>query len=143
MNRKKQNSGNNPVVRASEINEENFSDMAERVIDSYGYNIRITSTKIRQFLTLINKIIADTNMHEDELESAEIGQLQYLKTRFAYEAGRNKKKNETTAVEEFIYKADILNFIEKITDSRSKEDLELFSKYYESLVAFHKFKGGE
>ena len=54
----------------------------------------------------------------------------------AYAAGREKKTKF------FIEDADILEFINIISNSRKKEDLELFGKYFESLVAYHRYYGG-
>ncbi|MBS5594753.1 MAG: type III-A CRISPR-associated protein Csm2 [Clostridiales bacterium] len=127
-----------PVVRAQDITKENFSDMAEKVIKSYdNMGKAITSTQLRQFVPLINQVAYSNKGCVGELTSEEQGQLQYLKTRFVYAAGREQK------VKNFLVKADILNYIKLISKSGQKQDLDVFAKYYESLIAFHKFNGGE
>lgn len=132
-----------PVVCARDITKENFSDMAEKVIKSYdNMGEAITSTQLRQFVPLINQVAYSNKRCVGELTSEEQGQLQYLKTRFIYAAGKDANEKEQK-VKNFLVKADILNYIKLISKSGQKQDLEVFAKYYESLVAFHKFNGGK
>ena len=59
--------------------------------------------------------------------------MQYLRLRFAYEAGRER------SVRDFVNSADIANHLKRI---ETRDDLLLFCRYMEALVAYHKFYGG-
>ncbi|VEJ34615.1 CRISPR type III-A/MTUBE-associated protein Csm2 [Aedoeadaptatus ivorii] len=134
--KKSNHKGQGPAVRAKEIRIDNFSDMAEKVMDSYGDNIRVTSSQIRPFLAMVNHIAEGSVKAQGPLTDIELGEIQYLKTRLVYSAG----KERDTAT--FVEKADILAFLDRITQSKDREEIQLLGKYFESLVAFHKFKGG-
>ena len=130
----------------------NFVSCAEEVIKSKimkkgGNNSQetsktpmITTSKIRNMLeltnTLYNKLI---KYREEELSDEIIGYIQYVRLKFAYEYGRDLKEKQKTVVD-FIEKADIMNHLKSIGNSR--EQALIFCKYMESLVAFHKFYGG-
>lgn len=138
MNRNNFNNKNNiqAINTVDEITEENFADMAHNVIKKGKSSRRITNTQLRQILSIINKIIWQNNKSEKTLKVSEIGEIQYLKTRVVYAAGRDK------AVKEFIIEAGILEFINRIIKTKDRQDLLLFGRYFESLIAFHKFEGG-
>lgn len=130
----------------------NFASSAEFVIQNKimkkgGKNPRetsetpmITTSKIRNMLeltnTLYNKLI---KYREEELSDEIMSYIQYVRMKFAYEYGRDLKEKQKTVVD-FIKKADIMNHLESIGNSR--EQALIFCKYMESLVAFHKFYGG-
>ena len=122
----------------------NFADLAEKVVKSMVYTdkkgnarIDLTTSKIRKLLSmtniLYNQVSHDLNpkLNEDIQKD-----VQYLKMRFAYEAGREPKE-----VKPFVEKAKILEYIDDIGDSRDK--LILFCNYIEALVAYHRFYGGK
>lgn len=131
----------------------NFASLAEEVIQKKimkrksGKNFQetletpmITTSKIRNMLeltnTLYNKLI---KYREEELSDEIMSYIQYVRMKFAYEYGRDLKEKQKTVVD-FIKKADIMNHLESIGNSR--EQALIFCKYMESLVAFHKFYGG-
>ena len=131
----------------------NFASSAEDVIQNKimkrkgGKNFQetsetpmITTSKIRNMLeltnTLYNKLI---KYREEELSDEIMSYIQYVRMKFAYEYGRDLKEKQKTVVD-FIKKADIMNHLESIGNSR--EQALIFCKYMESLVAFHKFYGG-
>lgn len=106
----------------------------------------LTTSKIRNLLSMISEIYNDT-LHNtgDKLSEECQERLQYLKMRFAYEAGREKentnKGRTENSVEDLIYKAKIFEQIESIGDS--KERCIIFCRYMESIVAYHKYYGGK
>ncbi|NDO45315.1 type III-A CRISPR-associated protein Csm2 [Clostridium sp. MD294] len=120
------------------INTENYVDEAEKVIksmiDDRG-KLQLTTSKIRNILSMVNDIYNDAlHYKEDKIDSELKGRVQYLRMRIAYEAGREK------TVKDFVEKADFIKNIKSIGDS--KQNLILFCRYIEALVAYHKYYGG-
>lgn len=121
------------------LDELNYVGQAEKVIqnlgkDKYG-NLFLTTSKIRNLLGMISDLNNQAIHETGSKLSVELqGGIQYLKMRFAYEAGRER------SVKEFVEKANIFDHIDQIGSDR-KEFL-LFCKYMEALVAYHKFYGG-
>ena len=123
------------------LTQTNYVDMAEKVIvkdlerDKRG-NFRLTNSKIRNLLSLVNNLYTDvirTGGSDEKLSEAIEGKIQYIRLRFVYEAGREK------SVKDFIEKADIIKHLQRI---ETRSDLLLFCRYMEALVAYHKFNGG-
>lgn len=127
---------NEPIIKANTVKKDNYADKAEEVIKKQKNKQSITTTQLRPILTKINGIIEKSKNKKNDLDTEDLSQLQYLKMTIAYAAGREKKTKF------FIEDADILEFINIISNSRKKEDLELFGKYFESLVAYHRYYGG-
>ena len=123
------------------LTETNYVDFAENVIveglerDRKG-NFRLTNSKIRNLLSLVNNLYTDIvrlSVANERLSEAIEGKIQYLRLRFVYEAGREK------SVKDFVEKADIIRHLKRI---ETRSDLLLFCRYMEALVAYHKFNGG-
>lgn len=123
------------------LTETNYVDLAENVIveglerDRKG-NFRLTNSKIRNLLSLVNNLYTDIvrlSGANERLSEAIEGKIQYLRLRFVYEAGREK------SVKDFVDKADIIRHLKRI---ETRSDLLLFCRYMEALVAYHKFNGG-
>lgn len=125
------------------LNRLNFADIAEKVMlsmqteDRRGNKvIKFTTSKIRNMLTMVNGLYNDLLKNRDEILSDDLkGTIQYIKMRFAYEAGREKN------VKEFIEKANLMKYLDDIGDSREKA--MIFCNYMEALVAYRKYYGGE
>ena len=123
------------------LTQTNYVDLAEKVIvkdlerDKRG-NFRLTNSKIRNLLSLVNNLYTDvirTGGSDEKLSEAIEGKIQYIRLRFVYEAGREK------SVKDFIEKADIIKHLQRI---ETRSDLLLVCRYMEALVAYHKFNGG-
>ena len=123
------------------LTQTNYVDLAERVIvkdlerDKRG-NFRLTNSKIRNLLSLVNNLYTDvarTGGSDEKLSETIEGKIQYIRLRFVYEAGREK------SVKDFVEKADIIKHLQRI---ETRSDLLLFCRYMEALVAYHKFNGG-
>ena len=123
------------------LTETTYVDLAENVIveglerDRKG-NFRLTNSKIRNLLSLVNNLYTDivrSSGANERLSEAIEGKIQYLRLRFVYEAGREK------SVKDFVDKADIIRHLKRI---ETRSDLLLFCRYMEALVAYHKFNGG-
>lgn len=104
-------------------------------IKKYKQNFYLTTTKIRNLLSILNVI---QQMVKEEpgkkINSDTLGKIQYFKMRCAYEAGRD------SAVDDFIEKSNIMNYIDNIQES--KKNFEVFFHYVEALVAYHRYYGG-
>lgn len=125
------------------LTEENYVEMAEKVMqdicnqkDKNGRIVSpVTTSKIRNLLAMTADIYNEViNSQEDILSREIVGRINYLKIRFVYEAGREPK------VKMFVQKAEILQHIDDIKDSRKQ--YILFSHYMEALVAYRKLLGG-
>ena len=123
------------------LTQTNYVDLAEKVIvkdlerDKRG-NFRLTNSKIRNLLSLVNNLYTDvarTGGSDEKLSETIEGKIQYIRLRFVYEAGREK------CVKDFVEKADIIKHLQRI---ETRSDLLLFCRYMEALVAYHKFNGG-
>lgn len=121
------------------LNEENYADIAEKVILDLKYKDGkemplVTTSKIRNLLAMTASIYNEVQDNQsDQLSKEIIGDINYLRIRCAYEAGRDRD------VKNLIVKAEILKHIEDIKGS--KQNFLIFSKYMEALVAFRKFYG--
>ena len=124
---------------------------AESIINSLifrnnrGYDeIPLTMSQLRKFLTAVNvlnnKVMADKIGQADrgdELSPDLAAEIQYLKVKLLYQAGRDRNGNN---VKRFLEKSRMLERISDIGNSRKK--YEEFAKLIEAIVAWHKFKGG-
>ena len=127
------------------LTQTNYVDLAEDVIknkimrdNNKKNSIVLTTSKIRGALSLANVLYNDVIHSKDNNLSEETkGKIQYLRLRFAYEAGRDTDKRKS--VDDFVKKSDILNHLKRI---ETRDDLLLFCRYMEALVAYHKFYGG-
>ena len=123
-----------------ELTKKNYVDEAEKVVkklekDKFDKFI-LTTSKIRNILSMISGIYNDvTHCSEEELNDDIVERIQYLRMRFAYEAGREP------AVKDLMIKAEITSQIKAI--GTNKEKCSLFCKYMEAIVAYHKFYGGQ
>lgn len=120
------------------INEENYVDMAEKIISELR-NPRgeeVTTSKLRNLLSMTASIYNDVmNQKGEELNPDICARISYLRLRLVYEAGREN------SVKSLVEKADLINFVKNI--NKSKKRFILFNRYMEALVAFHKYHGGK
>jgi len=100
-----------------------------------GKAIKIVSTsQIRNFLAMTADIYNQVKLTEDgELKDEIKDQLQYLRVRIVYDAGRDN------AVNTFVKESKILD---KLKTVNTKKDYIDFSRYMEALVAWRKALGG-
>ena len=117
---------------------ENYVDEAEKVmIDIHdGAGSKITTSKIRRFLTLITEIMNDERRRlSDELLPSSIAKIQMARVRIAYEAGRDP------VVKTFVDKSSLICYLKGIGNSR--KDFIKLGEYVEALVAWHRYLGGK
>lgn len=115
---------------------EDYVDAAERVMRAlFANRSRITTTKMRGFLTLVNDIYNVENLRTEAKLSAESKlKLMRLQVRMVYDAGRERD------VKDFVEQAKLLEYLKDVGDSR--EEMIRFAHYMEALVAYHRYLGG-
>ena len=126
-----------------EILPEGYVDLAENVMhglkNTQGNGkppFSITTRQIRKILSLITDILNSERLSScDTLSDENYQKLQLARVRIAYDAGRDKD------VMTFVIKSKLLSYIKGVSKSRS--EFIRFAGYLESLVAWHRFMGGE
>lgn len=124
-----------------EITKTNYVDIAEEVINRKisrnrkSNKIELTTSKIRNILSIAATIYDQVKMKKGPLTEDEIADLMYLKMKLVYESGREE------IVKDFVKKAKLIEYINEIGDNR--ENLILYCKYIEALVAYHRYYGGK
>jgi len=114
---------------------DDYIEEAEKIMRRI-YN-KITSSKIRSFLSFVSKVYNVENTRtEATLLQESMDTLEHMRIRVIYEAGRE----DSIRMIEFIRDSRIINYIKSIGNSR-KEFIK-FARYMEALVAYHKFYGG-
>lgn len=93
---------------------------------------QLTTSKLRGIYALIMNVYTKINAPEDYDKYRP--DIEYLKVRMAYEAGREK------AVHKFL---DVTKLMSAADSIKSYDQFMLFCRYAESLVAYFKFYGGE
>ena len=129
------------------INKVNYVDNAEEAIKSLietdrngNKVIKLTTSKIRNILMMVTDLYNEAiRCKEEQLSSDIVSRVKYMKMRLVYEIGRDIADRGKAGVEDFAKKAKLLEIIDSIGYSR--EDLILFCKYMEALVAYHKYYG--
>ncbi len=106
----------------------------------------VTTSQIRKFLTAVNTITEKVNVFKiqnpgeaEKLPEDLQAEIKYLKIKMAYQIGRNGNR-WGNPVKDFADKAGLMDEIDDIKDS--VKAYQVFAKYMEALVAFHKFYGG-
>ncbi len=103
--------------------------------------INLKTSQIRKFLTAVNAITNKVDIYKakhldaTELPDELVGEVQFLKVKAAYQAGRNKN------VKDFMIKSKMKDEIQRVGTSIVKYGE--FARYIEALVAYHKFHGGQ
>lgn len=128
----------NPVVLIASnsgetLNDGNYARCAEKIMDRYsneGFG-GLTTSKIRNIYSLIMNLY--TRIDGEESFQKHRSDIQYLKVRMAYEAGREN------SVKFFLDKTFLGRAVDNIKDY---DTFVLYCRYAESLVAYFKFYGG-
>ncbi|MDO5719088.1 MAG: type III-A CRISPR-associated protein Csm2, partial [Tissierellia bacterium] len=69
------------------------------------------------------------------LREEELADIQILRMKLIYDSGREK------AVKEFVHETKLLEYVSEIGNDRN--NLIVFCRYMEALVAYHKYWGGK
>ena len=116
---------------------EDYVDEAERIMRSLMSGGKtVTTSKIRNLLSLVTDIFNTENIRTDEkLLPESIVKLNLMRVRVAYECGRDD------TVKNFVAQTNLLEYLKGISTDRA--DLIRFAHYMEALVAFHRYFGGK
>ena len=114
------------------LSKENYIQKAESVFNDDSRLVKsLTTTQIRNLINLTSRLYDLSKFKTfDEL----IEDINYLIVQFVYQSGRNE------SVKHFVNKAKLIQAAKEINDI---ESLQLFSRYMEALVAYHRYLGGE
>ena len=111
-----------------------FATIAEGAIarcrEQQGFRY-LTTSKLRSIYSLIMNVYVKVNNQQEYVDNR--SDIQYLKVRMAYEAGRER------SVKEFL---DITGLMVLVDSISSFEQFRLYCRYAEALVAYFKFYGG-
>ncbi len=125
------------VVRLGKtLSSENYADCAEKLVKAYMDKTeardRVTTSKLRGIYAYVTNVYTRVNDEADFQRNK--GDIQYLKVRMAYEAGREG------SVKAFLDATSLRGLLNVVT---TYEQFMLFCRYAESLVAYFKFFGGK
>jgi CRISPR-associated protein Csm2 len=123
------------------IKESNYVNKAEEVIgiiktegirgDRVDSRIVLSTSQIRNLLSMTADMYSQAqNDPNPDLSEDLKKKVQYLRVAIVYAAGREE------AVKKFVEKTKLLDVVKEI---KSRDDLILFCRYMEALVAFRKF----
>jgi CRISPR type III-A-associated protein Csm2 len=107
-------------------------------------NDGVKTSQIRKFLSAVNSVANKIQNEGEQLNQALADEIQYLRVKLAYQAGREDIKRVQGDVSEYG-----LHYLQKVLDlaigriGNSKSEFEKFNKLVETIVAYHKFYGGE
>ena len=120
----------------SSLSETSYVDIAEKVLNNHKENrSAITTSQIRNLLDLLNGLRERLRTERvKELSPDMMSQVQYIKLRFVYAAGRDK---ESSGVKDFINRSGLIECFDTVKNSPVQ--FELICKYMEALVAYHKY----
>lgn len=117
------------------ITDTTYATVAEELMDTYmkrGDGRKVTTSKLRSIYALVANLSARVNA-PDEYEPHR-QDIQNLKVRMAYEAGREP------TVRAFLDATGLLALVDAVS---SFEQLTLYCRYAEALVAYFKYFGGK
>jgi CRISPR-associated protein Csm2 len=132
------------------IQGEDYVDKAERLMKELSKVI--TTSKIRDLLAQVNELYNDIILQPDEKLSKEhVEAIRHLKVKMIYDAGRDRQERLSGQDRDdrrfregkltyFFNQTGLLEMVSNIGDSR-KRFLD-YCKYFEALVAYHKYYGG-
>ena len=123
------------------ITEENYLKIAWKGLEYFKKNKkelpdkkRITSSKLRSMYSKLCDIILNkTDLEDENLNNSELADLKLLRIRIVYNMGRDE------AVKLFMKETHLFAFLKYVEDNPSRKNFDLFCKYFEALVAFHRY----
>ena len=119
------------------INESTYVDDALRNLGYFataGDKKKITSSKLRSIYSMLCDIIkdekdTDSSCISDKCSAA----LRLLKVRIIYDMGRDE------SVKIFIENTNLIAYLVYVEKNKQSDDFKLYCKYFEALVAFHRY----
>ncbi len=109
----------------------NYVDKANEVISTLNGKI-ITKTKLRSIYNMLcNAIDREKRSTESDLKPDSLTELKMFRVHVIYDCGRYED------VKNFVIKSGILGYYADIGNSKVK--FQYFCKYFEALIAYHRF----
>ncbi|MGV2928383.1 type III-A CRISPR-associated protein Csm2 [Macrococcus capreoli] len=103
---------------------------------SYLFFGGLTTSKLRNLMSLVNHLYIKIHSSQNKMLTDEnIDELEYMKVKFYYEAGREK------TVKLFIEQTRLIEKIDEVIQAGTKKEFIEFSRYFEALVAYAKYYG--
>ena len=93
---------------------------------------QLSMSKLRGIYSLITNVYTRVNKPEDF--EGNVGDLQYIKVKMAYESGRERM------VKDFLGSTGLMTALDNV---KTYDQFILYCRYAESLVAYFKFYGGK
>ena len=133
--------GGRPIVSNSPVIPPDFgridreiNDLGQRFVkECFPWHSKFNTPDVT--VTQIRKLLSAVNMIQNKLSADEKkynpGEIQYLRIKLAYQAGRERKLKRM--------QEELDPVIAKIS---SAKDFKIFARLIESIVAYHKFYGG-
>ncbi len=113
---------------------DNYIDKAEKIMSNL--KPKITTSKIRSFLSLTSEVYNVENKRTEKLLNKEsLEKIKQIRVKMVYEAGRDQ------GVKNFINESKLIYYLKNIGDNREK--FIKFARYMEALVAYHRYFGGK
>lgn len=121
----------------------NLNDLGKQFVETYFIdNVKnekprpiITVSQLRKFLSGVNAVqnkFSVLSGDKPEKEAEILNEVQYLRIKLAYQAGREKS-----------IKPVQLELDPIIAQIKSKDEFNVFARLIESVVAYHKYYGGD
>lgn len=115
---------------------ENSKKLGIKYADAKGAEKRISTTQLRKIFSEISRVKFEWKKNEKDMAKL-ITQLQLLKPKLAYIAGKARKKEEQNALDNL--KKDLEDAIDKVINSKSEDEANNFFIFVESILAYHKY----
>lgn len=116
---------------AQKVVKENTNKLKNGKYEIFG---GLSTSKLRGLLENVNRLHTIVfNITGDDLSDDFIDELEYLKVKFYYEAGREK------TVDTFLTKTFMIQIIDMVIKKRSKKYFLDYCKYFEALIAYAKY----
>lgn len=111
-------------------------DVVEKGLKRDKGNLNLTTSQIRNIMSLLAEIYKNVSTNESQVLSADLqARIQYFRLKCVYQAGRED------SVKDFMIKSNLLDVINLIGDNKNR--FISCYHYIEALVAWHKFNGGK
>lgn len=112
------------------ISEDTYVDDAMKCFDDMDSSI--TPSKLRSLYSMLCDIVTgESNNNSDRISC--LSDLKRLRVHIIYDMGRDGK------VKEFMKKTYLVAYLAYVKKTCRRSDFELFCKYFEALVAFHRY----
>ncbi|MGI6781387.1 MAG: type III-A CRISPR-associated protein Csm2 [Acholeplasmataceae bacterium] len=118
------------------------ADEVIRKLKKFDSKRLIKANQLRAIYALVVPFSDFFNYDREIHQETAIRELRKLKIKIAYQIGRDDRGQ--LGVQNFNNVAQVLELIDLVVNSQNfRQDLELYCNYFEALVAYHKYHGGQ